>query len=92
MRQYYGSAQAGYRILIDNASEPTLRKDLVQLIIVAKKLGYNPDPQQISDSLYKFSHRVAPASLEIDIITGAFSISFDILFAGQLISLLFVTL
>ncbi len=44
----------------------------------AKKLGYNPDPQQISDSLYKFSHRVAPASLEIDIITGAFSISFDL--------------
>lgn len=44
----------------------------------AKKLGFNPEPQQISDSLYKFNHRSSLATLEIDIITGAFSISYDL--------------
>lgn len=44
----------------------------------AKKLGFNPESQQISDSLYRFNHKTAPATLETDIVTGAFSISFDL--------------
>lgn len=44
----------------------------------AKKLGFTSEPQQISDSIYKFSHKTSNAILETDIITGAFSISFDL--------------
>lgn len=45
---------------------------------IAKKLGFTPEPQQISDSIYKFSHKTSTAILETDIIAGAFSISFDL--------------
>ncbi|HLD91958.1 MAG TPA: hypothetical protein VI795_01030 [Patescibacteria group bacterium] len=45
---------------------------------IAKKLGYTSDPQQVSDSVYKFNHKTSSAQLEADIITGAFSISFDL--------------
>ena len=44
----------------------------------AKKLGFVSDPQQVSDSIYKFNHRSSLAILEADIITGAFSISYDL--------------
>lgn len=44
----------------------------------AKKLGFVTDPQQISDSVYKFNHKASPAILETNIITGTFSISFDL--------------
>src|SRR3989339_612150 len=42
------------------------------------KLNFNPDPQKITESIYKFYHKFAPAVLETDIITGAFSISYDL--------------
>jgi len=45
---------------------------------IAAKLGYSPDPQQVSDSVYSFNHKTSSAKLETDIITGAFSISFDL--------------
>jgi hypothetical protein len=44
----------------------------------AEKLNFNPDPQKITQSIYKFYHKFAPAVLETDIITGAFSISYDL--------------
>jgi hypothetical protein len=45
---------------------------------IATKLGYSPDPQQVSESVYRFNHKTSSAKLETDIITGAFSISFDL--------------
>ncbi len=44
----------------------------------AARLGFTSEPQQISDSLYRFFHKSAPQTMEIDIITGAFSTSFDL--------------
>lgn len=44
----------------------------------AQSLGYSPNSQQISDTLYKFSNPNAPSSLLINIVTGTFSISYDL--------------
>lgn len=44
----------------------------------AKKLGFDSEPQQTTESLYKFSHKTSPATMEINIITGTFSISYDL--------------
>lgn len=44
----------------------------------AKRLGFLEDPQQTTESLYKFTHRTAPSTMETNIITGAFSISYDL--------------
>ncbi|KKP38339.1 hypothetical protein A2130_02280 [Candidatus Woesebacteria bacterium GWC2_33_12] len=45
---------------------------------MTKKLGFSLEPQQISDSIYKFNHKSSLAILETDIITNAFSISYDL--------------
>jgi hypothetical protein len=45
----------------------------------AEALGFNdPNPVQESDSLYKFKDPNYPSTMEINIITGAFSISYDL--------------
>lgn len=44
----------------------------------AGRLGFNPDPQKITESLYRFYHKSTPAILETDIITETFSISYDL--------------
>ncbi len=45
----------------------------------AKALGFNdPNPNQESDSLYKFKNPNFPSTMEINIINGAFSISYDL--------------
>lgn len=44
----------------------------------AKRLGFDSEPQQTSESIYKFTHKTAPATLETNIVNGAFSISYDL--------------
>ena len=45
----------------------------------AQALNFNdPSPQQESDYLYKFKNPNYPATMEINIITGAFSIGYDL--------------
>lgn len=44
----------------------------------AQKMGFNTDAIEISDSIYRFSHRTSSAGLEMNIITGSFSISYDL--------------
>jgi len=45
----------------------------------ATSLGFNDsNPTQESDSLYKFKNSTFPSYMEINIITGAFSISYDL--------------
>lgn len=44
----------------------------------AKSLGYISDPIQESEALYKFNKTNFPSSMEINIITGTFSISYDL--------------
>lgn len=44
----------------------------------AGRLGFDIQPQQTTESLYKFYHKTAPAILETNIITGSFSLSYDL--------------
>ncbi len=44
----------------------------------AKKLGFDSEPQQITESLYRFNHKTAPANMETNIVTGTFSLSYDL--------------
>ncbi len=44
----------------------------------ASKLGFVPSEQQVSQTIYKFPHKQNPATLEINIVTGVFSISYDL--------------
>ena len=44
----------------------------------AKKMGFDSEAQQTTESLYRFNHKASPAIMEINIITGTFSISYDL--------------
>lgn len=44
----------------------------------AEALGFNPNSQQVSQTTYKFPNQRAPSSLEFNIVSGAFSISYDL--------------
>lgn len=46
--------------------------------VEAKSLGFTGDPIQESDTLYKFTNPDHPSNMEINIITGTFSISYDL--------------
>ena len=41
-------------------------------------LGFNPEGQAKSETLYLFPHKNFPSSLEVDIVTGIFSVNYDI--------------
>ena len=44
----------------------------------AAGLGFNSEPQKVSDTTYKFTNRDNTSTLEINIINGSFSISYDL--------------
>lgn len=44
----------------------------------ASRLGFDESPQQSTESLYKFNHKTAATTLETNIITGTFSLSYDL--------------
>lgn len=44
----------------------------------AKKLGFDPEGQQSTESIYKFNHKTTPAIMETNIINNSFSISYDL--------------
>lgn len=44
----------------------------------ARDLGFLSEPQQLSQTLYRFLHQKAPSTLEMNIITGTFSVSYDL--------------
>lgn len=62
---------------------PKVNSNLLSLDTAKAKataLGFNdPNPQAESDSLYKFKNPGFPSTMEINIITGAFSISYDLI-------------
>ncbi len=60
---------------------PKVNPNLLSLDVAtqrAKALGFTNGPQQISDTLYRFTNPNFPSILEINIITGTFSISYDL--------------
>jgi len=44
----------------------------------ARALGFTSGPEQVSDTIYKFSSPTHPASFETNIVSGTFSISYDL--------------
>jgi len=44
----------------------------------AEALGFNPNGQQVSQTTYRFTNQRAPSTLELNIISGTFSISYDL--------------
>lgn len=52
--------------------------DLESAIEKARGLGFSPNPQEISETVYRFSHPNVPATLEINIVTGIFSVSYSL--------------
>ena len=44
----------------------------------ANAMGFNGDPIQVSDTVYKFRSKDFPTTLEINIVSGVFSISYDL--------------
>lgn len=44
----------------------------------ANSLGFSSEPQQISDTIYRFKNTDFPSYLEMNIISGSFSISYDL--------------
>ena len=44
----------------------------------AASLGFNPNGTELVETVYLFRHNLSPASLNLNIVTGIFSISFDL--------------
>jgi hypothetical protein len=44
----------------------------------ASELGFSPNETEVSETVYRFSHKSSPATLEINIISGVFSISYNL--------------
>jgi hypothetical protein len=61
---------------------PKAAADLLSLDITktqASGLGFNPDnPTQISQTTYSFPHKNIPSTFEVNIVTGTFSISYNL--------------
>jgi hypothetical protein len=60
---------------------PKLNPNLLSLDVAkeeAKALGFTLDPEQVSDTVYKFGNPITPSYLQINIVTGVFSISYDL--------------
>ncbi len=44
----------------------------------ASKLGFSSEAQKVSEVIYRFAHRKSPSTLEMNIVTGFFSISYNL--------------
>ena len=76
--------EGGFPSLADQAKVffmPKINPNLLSLDIArskAKDLGFISEPEVINDTMYKFRNLNYPAILEINIVTGVFSISYDL--------------
>ena len=60
---------------------PKLASNLLSLEVAqtkAGKLGFSPEGQEVSETIYRFPHKTAHSELLMNIVTGVFSISFDL--------------
>lgn len=60
---------------------PKLSPNLLSLDLAKEKagsLGFTTDPQKVSETVYRFSNKSSPSTLEFNIVTGIFSISYDL--------------
>lgn len=61
--------------------------DLDRAKRIAKILGFSPNPQEITDVVYRFKHPDSPAVLDINIVNQTFAISYDLAEDQKLLSL-----
>jgi hypothetical protein len=60
---------------------PKISPNLLSLDVAtekAKKMSFTSEPQAISDTIYRFTNPNFPSMMEINIVTGIFSISYDL--------------
>lgn len=60
---------------------PKINPNLLALDVAkqkAKALDYTLEPEQLSDTIYKFKNDQFPVTMEMNIVTGVFSISYDL--------------
>lgn len=60
---------------------PKISPNLLSLEVAidkARRLGFTNEPQPISESLYRFLNPSVPSQLEMNIVTGIFSLSYDL--------------
>ncbi|MBX4205764.1 hypothetical protein KW795_01060 [Candidatus Microgenomates bacterium] len=60
---------------------PKISSSLLALDSAKRKaagIGFTSEPEQISDSVYRFSNPSSPQKLDMNIITGIFSLSYDL--------------
>ncbi len=60
---------------------PKLSPNLLSLDLTKEKagsLGFKTEPQKVSETIYRFPHKSSPSTLEVNIVTGIFSISYDL--------------
>lgn len=78
------TAEGGLPTLSPQASVyfmPKLASNLLSLQVAQDKaaaLGFTPVGQEVSETLYKFPHKTEHSELLMNIVTGIFSISFDL--------------
>src|SRR3989344_1284360 len=78
------TAEVGLPVLPPQAKVylmPKLSSNLLSLETAQDKaatLGFSPEGQEVSETLYRFPHKTDQAELLMNIITGSFSISFDL--------------
>ncbi len=76
--------EGGLPTLADQAKVffmPKINPNLLSLDVArakAKDLGFLNEPEVVSDTIYRFRNLNYPSSLEINIVTGVFSISYDL--------------
>ena len=61
-------------------SSTTTLFSLDDAIDKAERLGYQVSPIQLSETIYRFNNNVVPSSLEMNIITGVFTSSYNLAF------------
>ena len=78
------TAQGGFPKLALQAKVffmPKLSANLLSLSTAKDKaggLGFRQDAEEVSSAVYRFPHKTAPAVLEMNIVSGIFSISYDL--------------
>lgn len=76
--------EGGLPTLLDQAKVyfmPKINPNLLSLDVAkqkARELGFISDPEAVSETVYKFKNQNYPSNFEINIVTGVFSISYDL--------------
>ena len=77
-------AQGTFPVFATQANVYIIPKELPTLfsvdqgLVVGKKLGFEGAGQKVTDTLYRFKNPILPKTLEINVVTNLFSLSYDL--------------